>query len=104
MPYFSNDPEADMWQADNCGRGDGCVHEPPGCPLLSVCLRFNDEQCAPGPPAPDAERGPILVAQVAYDTGKADGLKAVLEALVPTGDDGFAKDCPFFKEATCSSN
>lgn len=125
MPYFSNGTEGEPWRARNCLKGmragiRGCAHniqEAPGCPIIAVSMRFTprhmplDEvdylsmdiwevmgnaweryKCAQHEPG-----RPQTMANT-HAHGVAEGIKAVLEALVPTGKDGFAKDCPFFKE------
>ena len=86
MPYFANGTDGMDWQARNCERG--CVHnaeEAPGCPILSVSFEFNYDQCAGKTFRDDVK-------------ARAAGIHAVLEALVPTGEDGFAADCPFRQE------
>lgn len=71
MAYFSNGTEFGIWEQDYCEK---CAHDMQMCPVLAVHNILN------------------------YDQFKNPVLAGLLNAFIPTGDDGFPAQCKMFIE------
>lgn len=78
MAYFSNGTEGMQFRDKNCDR---CVHDLKGsCKVWLLHLLHNYDQL--------------------NDTPEAKAQRAMLNELIPTDADGFARTCRMFHEAT----
>lgn len=118
MAYFANGTIGEIWEESNCDKGRGCIHIAGDreCPLLEAHADLNyDQHERELSRLPSwlrwlrrqAER---IISRIKGNpfwmfrrrprplTGRAKGIKEVLDILIPTNEAGYPTPCRMYQE------